>query len=344
MLWPGTVALIAAIAISMTPLRAAPSDTLIVCTEASPDFLNAQLSTTSFDVSEQVSDRLLEMRTGGSDLIPGLAESWTISPDGMSYTFKLRHGVKWQSNASFKPTRDMGADDVVFSFQRMFDRSNPFYTSANGNFPEFIDLLEPTLASIDKAADDTVVLRLKSPSAPLLASLSMQAFSILSAEYAASLQKSGKPEDLDRALIGTGPFSFVHTRRTRWSASVRSRISGESGRPAGPRGQGRQSGVRHHHQPVGAVRQAAHQRMPDCPLPEPVGFRRHARQPRSPVAGCRHCRDQLSVLQHRHQAIRRHQGAPGAGDGDRHARSGPGGVPGQRHRGSRLVAVCVVGT
>ena len=170
-------------------------------------------SPTSFDVSEQVSDRLLEMRTGGSDLIPGLAESWTISPDGMSYTFKLRHGVKWQSNANFKPTRDMSADDVVFSFQRMFDRSNPFYTSANGNFPEFIDLLEPTLASIDKAADDTVVLRLKSPSAPLLASLSMQAFSILSADYAASLQKSGKPEDLDRELIGTGPFSFVQYQK-----------------------------------------------------------------------------------------------------------------------------------
>ncbi|HSU06156.1 MAG TPA: ABC transporter substrate-binding protein, partial [Acetobacteraceae bacterium] len=110
-------------------MGAAHADTLVVCTEASPNFLNAQLSTanTSFDVSEQTSDRLVEMKIGGSDLIPGLAESWAISPDGLTYTFKLRHGVKWQSNASFKPTRDMNADDVVFSFQRMFDKSNPFY-------------------------------------------------------------------------------------------------------------------------------------------------------------------------------------------------------------------------
>jgi len=194
---------------------AAHADTLVVCTEASPDFLNAQLSTanTSFDVTEQVFDRLVEMKTGTSDLVPGLAESWTISPDGLTYTFKLRHGVKWQSNAEFKPTRDMNADDVVFSFQRMFDKNNPFYKSANGNFPMFIDLIQPNLASIDKIDDYTVVMRLKSPLAPLLPSLSVQSFSIVSAEYAADLEKAGKPEDLDRNLIGTGPFSFVQYQK-----------------------------------------------------------------------------------------------------------------------------------
>ncbi len=192
-------------------LGTASADTLVVCTEASPDSLNAQLSTanTSFDVSEQVADRLVEMKIGGSDLVPGLAESWTVSPDGLTYTFKLRHGVKWQSNATFKPTREMNADDVVFSFQRMFDKSNPFYKSANGNFPEFADLVQPNLQSIEKVDDYTVVMRLKSPLAPLLPSLSMQPFSIWSAEYAAALEKSGKLGDLDRELIGTGPFSFV---------------------------------------------------------------------------------------------------------------------------------------
>jgi dipeptide transport system substrate-binding protein len=106
---------------------AAHADTLAVCTEASPDALNAQLSTanTSFDVSEQIADRLVEMQIGGSDLVPGLAQSWTISEDGLTYTFKLRHGVKFQSNADFKPTRDLNADDVVFSFRRMFDKSDP---------------------------------------------------------------------------------------------------------------------------------------------------------------------------------------------------------------------------
>ena len=75
-------------------------------------------------MTEQTSDRLIEMETGGSALVPALAESWTVSGDGLTYTFKLRHGVKWQSNAAFKPTRDFNADDVVFSFQRMMDKDN----------------------------------------------------------------------------------------------------------------------------------------------------------------------------------------------------------------------------
>jgi dipeptide transport system substrate-binding protein len=193
----------------------ARADTLVVCTEASPDALNAQLSTanTSFDVSEQIADRLVEMKIGTSELVPGLAQSWTISPDGLTYTFKLRHGVKFQSNANFKPTRDFDADDVVFSFQRMFDKTNPFYQSANGNFPEFLDLVAPSLQSIEKVDEYTVVFHLKTPLAPLLPSLSMQPFSILSAEYAAQLQKSGKLGLLDQEPIGTGPFSFVQYQK-----------------------------------------------------------------------------------------------------------------------------------
>lgn len=199
-----------AAAIGLSATWSARADSLVVCTEASPDALNAQLSTanTSFDVSEQVADRLVEMKIGGSDLVPGLAQSWDISPDGLIYTFHLRRGVKWQSNASFKPTRDFNADDVVFSFQRMSDKSNPFYQSASGNFPEFTDLVAPSLASVDKIDDYTAVMKLKTPLAPLLPSLSMQPFSIVSAEYAAALQKSGKPGALDQEPIGTGPFSF----------------------------------------------------------------------------------------------------------------------------------------
>jgi len=69
----------------------------------------------------------------------------------------------------------------VFSFQRMLDKSNPFYQSANGNFPEFADLVAPNLQSIDKIDADTVARKLKAPLAPLLPSLSMQPFSMLRA-------------------------------------------------------------------------------------------------------------------------------------------------------------------
>jgi dipeptide transport system substrate-binding protein len=199
--------------VAILSVAQARASTLVVCTEANPDFLNAQLSTTSYDIAEQVSDRLVEMQIGGSELRPGLAESWAVSPDGLSYTFRLTQGVKWHSNASFTPTREMNADDVVFSFRRMFDRSDPFYKSADGNFPEFIDLLEPSLAAVEHLSDDTVLFRLKSPLAALLPMLSMQSFSVLSAEYAAHLEKAGRLEELDRELIGTGPFSFVQYQK-----------------------------------------------------------------------------------------------------------------------------------
>jgi dipeptide transport system substrate-binding protein len=189
----------------------AHADTLTVCSEAAPDALNSALtdSNTSFDVSEQIADRLVEMEIGGSKIIPGLAESWTISPDGLHYTFKLRHGVKFQSNSKFKPTRDLNADDVVFSFQRMYDASNSYHSVDGGKYPMYDDFVGPALKSVSKVSDDTVVFDLKEPSASLLSALTVQSFSIWSAEYAAAMEKAGTPEQLDRAPLGTGPFQLV---------------------------------------------------------------------------------------------------------------------------------------
>eukprot|EP01037_Dinobryon_pediforme_P009681 gene9681-9745_t len=188
----------------------AHADTLVVCTEASPDALNAALSTanTSFDVTEQIADRLVEMEIGGSKLRPGLAESWTISPDGLRYTFKLRHGVKFQSNAGFKPTRDLNADDVVFSYNRMLNHDGAWYKTATG-YDMFASFIEPALKSVTKEADDVVVLTLKVPSASLLNALSIQSMSVWSAEYAASLEKAGTLGQLDQQPLGTGPFQLV---------------------------------------------------------------------------------------------------------------------------------------
>jgi dipeptide transport system substrate-binding protein len=189
----------------------AQADTLSVCSEASPDALNSALtdSNTSFDVSEQIADRLVEMQIGGSKVIPGVAESWTISPDGLHYTFKLRHGVKFQSNAKFKPTRDMNADDVVFSFSRMYDKANSYNKVSGGTYPMYDDFVGPALKSVTKVSDDTVVFDLKVPSASLLSALTVQSFSIWPAEYAAAMEKAGTPEQLDLAPLGTGPFQLV---------------------------------------------------------------------------------------------------------------------------------------
>jgi dipeptide transport system substrate-binding protein len=194
---------------------AAAADTLVVCTEASPDTMNANLSTanTTFDVSEQVADRLVEMQPGTSNLVPGLAESWDISSDGLRYTFHLRHGVKWQSSASFHPNRDFNADDVMFTFRRMFDKNHP-WNKVGGGYPMFDALIAPPLKAVTKIDNDTVAFELNRPHAPLLPTLSVQSFSITSAEYAAAIDKAGGTRDsYDLNPIGTGPFQFVQYQK-----------------------------------------------------------------------------------------------------------------------------------
>jgi dipeptide transport system substrate-binding protein len=188
----------------------AQADTLSVCSEASPDFLNSQLSdsNTSFDVTEQIGDRLVEMEIGGSKVIPGLAESWSVSADGLHVTFKLRHGVKFQSNAKFKPTRDMNADDVVFSMSRFYDKANA-YNALGKQYPMYDDFVAPALKGVSKVSADTVVFDLKAPSSSLISALTVQSFSIWSAEYGAAMQKTGTPEQFDSAPLGTGPFQLV---------------------------------------------------------------------------------------------------------------------------------------
>ncbi len=202
----------AALALGIGTARA---DTLVVCSEASPDALNAALSdsNTSFDVSEQIADRLVEMEIGGSKVIPALAESWTISPDGLRYTFKLRHGVKFQSSDKFKPTREMNADDVVFSFSRMYDKANKYHSLGTSIYPMYDDFIGPALKSVSKISDDTVLFELKVPSASLLSALTVQSFSVWPAEYAAAMDKAGTPDQFDLAPLGTGPFQLVQYQK-----------------------------------------------------------------------------------------------------------------------------------
>ena len=85
------------------------------CSEGSPEGFQPQFFTTgtTFDaVSVPMFNRLVQFEIGTTNIVPALAESWTVSPDGKVYTFKLRKGVKFHSNANFTPTRDFNADDV----------------------------------------------------------------------------------------------------------------------------------------------------------------------------------------------------------------------------------------
>jgi dipeptide transport system substrate-binding protein len=206
--------LAAAAALGLTALLqpvAAGAQTLVVCSEASPDFLNPQFSSqnTAYDVAAQIYDRLVATERGGSQVIASLAESWTISEDGLTYIFKLRHGVKWHSSKIFTPTRDFNADDVVFSVMRMFDENHPYYKVGGTNYQFFGEIVKPSLKAIEKVDDYTVKVTLTRPYAPLLSALSVEPMSILSAEYADAMTKANTPDLVNQAPIGTGPFSLV---------------------------------------------------------------------------------------------------------------------------------------
>ncbi|MBM3599173.1 MAG: ABC transporter substrate-binding protein [Alphaproteobacteria bacterium] len=193
-------------------LLAAPiqAKTLVYCSEGSPEGFYPALFTagTTFDASSRpIYNRLTEFERGTTKVVPGLAESWTVSEDGQTFTFKLRRGVKWHENRNFKPTRDFNADDVIFTFERQWKPEHPFHKVSAGKYPYFDNMDMPKLLkSVRKTDDYTVVFELNAPEAPFVANMAMDFASIGSAEYAAAMMKAGTPEKFDLEPIGTGSF------------------------------------------------------------------------------------------------------------------------------------------
>jgi dipeptide transport system substrate-binding protein len=140
-----------------------------------------------------------------------LAESWEVSEDGTAYTFKLRPGVKFHTTDYFTPTRELNADDVIFSFERQLADDNPYHQYVQGAAWEYFNSMSmPDLVeAIEKDDDMTVRFVLSRPEAPFLANMAMDFASIQSKEYADSLAEDGRMEQLNQQPIGTGPFKFV---------------------------------------------------------------------------------------------------------------------------------------
>jgi peptide/nickel transport system substrate-binding protein len=118
------------------------------------------------------------------NVVPGLAESWQVSTDGLTVTLKLRTGVKFQNG------KDFTSADVKFSIDKIRDEATAAVAAS-------------TFASVQEVqAPDplTAVLKLKSPDAAILAGLASVNLAMLS--------KDDTEAALGTAPNGTGPFAF----------------------------------------------------------------------------------------------------------------------------------------
>ncbi|MFS2094442.1 ABC transporter substrate-binding protein [Pseudomonas sp. Pseusp11] len=203
--------LVGASLLASAPFAQAASN-LVFCSEGSPaGFDPGQYTTgTDFDASaETMFNRLTQFERGGTAVIPGLATKWDISSDGLTYTFHLREGVKFHTTPYFKPTREFNADDVLFTFNRMINKDDPFRKAYPTEFPYFTDMgMDTNITKIDKVDDHTVKFTLKDVDAAFIQNMAMSFASIQSAEYAAQLLKEGKAADINQKPVGTGPFVF----------------------------------------------------------------------------------------------------------------------------------------
>lgn len=188
--------------------------TLVYCSEGSPEGFDPSAYTTgtTFDAaSRTVFNGLVRFKKGATEIEPALAESWDVSEDGKEYTFHLRKGVKFHSTDSFTPTREMNADDVIFSFERQGKADNPWNAYTAGITYEYYSSMgfDKLISAIEKVDDHTVKFKLANPEAPFLADLAMDFASIQSKEYADKLAADKTMELLNQQPVGTGPFKFV---------------------------------------------------------------------------------------------------------------------------------------
>ena len=105
---------------------------------------------------DQMFEGLVTLKEGTTDVVPDLAESWESSPDGKSWTFHLREGVKFHDGEPFN------AEAVCFNFDRWYNFKGPFQLESatyywQTVFGGFSDKKKPSLYASCEATDENTV-------------------------------------------------------------------------------------------------------------------------------------------------------------------------------------------
>ncbi|KHN50810.1 ABC transporter substrate-binding protein SapA [Pectobacterium fontis] len=208
------------------PLENIHQSGFVYCVNDVLNTFNPQMARSGVTIdtlAAQLYDRLLDVDPYTYRLMPELAQRWEVLDNGSTYRFYLRHDVPFQHTAWFSPTRNMNADDVIFSFQRMLDEKHPYHDVNGGDYPYFDSLqFADSVQSIRKIGEYSVEIRLNSPDASFLWHLATHYAPILSAEYAQRLEQEDKKERLDREPVGTGPYMLNEYRNGQYIRLTRS--------------------------------------------------------------------------------------------------------------------------
>ncbi|WP_232214210.1 ABC transporter substrate-binding protein [Bacillus sp. SG-1] len=154
----------------------------------------------SFKVTKNIFETLVKFGEQDTEVQAGLAKEWDVSEDGLTYTFTLQDGVKFQDGTDFN------ADAVVFNFERWMNGSAdefPYYGSMFGGFKGDEGHVIQEVKAVDEG---TVEFTLKRPQAPFLKNLAMSMFSIASPT---AVEELGDKFAKQPTNAGTGPFKFV---------------------------------------------------------------------------------------------------------------------------------------
>jgi peptide/nickel transport system substrate-binding protein len=158
-------------------------------------------------VTRQVFETLVEYDTAGLRIVPKLAETWSLSSDGLAWTFVLRRGIKFHDGT------DLDAAAVALNFDRARQTSHPLRgPTGTDRFRAYAALLEgfddaSVIARVEAKDPQTVIVTTRVPFGPLLADLAMPSFAIVSPKSMRD-DPTGWWTAGSSAASGTGPFVF----------------------------------------------------------------------------------------------------------------------------------------
>jgi peptide/nickel transport system substrate-binding protein len=193
----------------------ARKDTLIIGTTPPDGVLNPLYAQTSYDarINECMFDALLENDASGQP-IPGLAEKWEVSPDGLEYTFHLR------KDAKFWDGTPVTAADVAFSFtipaDSSYDGPSDIFSSNIKGVQAYHDGKASAIEGIQVIDPYTIKFVLDKPNASDIyntfsRNLGMGGLIISKAYYGKNYKQGDTStiKALNRQPMGSGPYKFI---------------------------------------------------------------------------------------------------------------------------------------